>query len=250
MAKNNTMMIVAIAAAGCFFLIIIAVVVYFAFFNKKKENTATSSSTTTANRSPSPSPSPSPSSNVTISSENFDPTGFTVGSGWLFNRKTIGGPSDGSWCDTSSCYTTTKDANECRQKCVNNTSCVHFARSETTDGKCFLFEEYTNPSWGVEAKNNAHVRGFKKDGDNNYTKPGFFSNYYDSASWADKTKKEEFTLQACVNKCKNDSNCQAFAYRTNAWSNGETPNPGNKTCILYGHNTSATDKFREGGVGR
>ena len=239
--KDNTMMIVAIAGGGCMLLLIIGLVVYFMFYNKE-ENTASSSTTNTPSNksspssrsSPSPSPSPAPAS-MSINGQTFNPTGYTVGGGWIWNRYTIGGPTDGSWCDTPECKTITSSPEECRKKCVDNSSCVHFGRA-VNDGRCYLFAATANSG------QDAHVRGFKKDGDKEYTKAVNLVAYYDSAHPAN---KQEFTLQGCADKCTSDSNCHAFYYRTDQHTD---PNL-RKTCVLHGDG-SWPDKFKEGAVGR
>ncbi len=193
---------------------------------------------------PKASTAPSPSTLVTLAGQTFDPTGYTVGEGWIWNREFIGAPpgNNGQWCEN--CKVSTSSIEECRQKCINNPECVHFGRREAT-GDCFLFKPYPN------TEQDKHVRGFKNDGVNPYTKvgniAGIGSESLDSL-WTNPPKKD-YTIQTCKQECTQNTSCQAFVYRTDKVAD---PNY-RKTCAQYPFTSApvaATEKYRDGAVGK
>lgn len=232
--------VAAIAIGGLFF---IGLILFLAYYYRESLGLTSSSTTDSSENitfsSPIPSPAPSspaPSSpapaSVTINGETFDPTGYTISSGWIWNRKPLVG------------YTTsvTSNVSECRQRCIDKSPpCTHFARSES-DGTCYLNE--TDPYLDHES-NRAHIRGFKKDGSNEYSRPVYISGYEDTARYDNPSMKQEMTITQCVQKCTSNTNCVAWVYRTD-----KHLDPGSKkTCITFGTDSSKS-QYREGGVGR
>lgn len=169
--------------------------------------------------------------NVTIAGETFNPTGYTVSRGYIWNRQPLTGytPSAAS-------------ASECRQRCQTNTNCLHFGRRQT-DGMCYLHETDNSGDEATGIKSDdVHVRGIKNSGTNQWSSPVNLGIYYDGATQTPPVKN---TLAECMTKCTSNTSCIAFSYRTDGhvWSDGK------KTCLLY-NNNSNPDKYEEGFMNR
>jgi hypothetical protein len=156
---------------------------------------------------------------VTISGETFDPTGYTVSRGYIWNRQPLTGYTASVSTDTAAC----------RQRCQDNNNCLHFAR-RVSDGMCYLNETSSATA------DNAHVRAIKNSGTNKWASSVNLSPYSDVTS---------STLNNCKSNCTSNSSCSAWYYRNSTHSD---PNLRN-TCSLW-RNGPSTDKYDEGFMGR
>lgn len=198
----------------------------------------------TGSRGTGPKASTAPSSSLTINGETLDTTGYTVGGGWIWNREFIGAPpgNNGQWCEN--CKISTSSISECRQKCVDNPECVHFSRREyTPTGDCFLFKPFPNSG------QDTHVRGFKNDGVNPYTKVGNIAGIGSETTDSALTNppKKDYTAATCKQACTNNSSCQAFVYRTDKHSDQNL----RKTCLQHPFTTTPianTEYYRSGEI--